>query len=155
MTVILSLRVYAIYNKSKHVLAFLVILMLVSISVNVAQMSGVLCTVECLLNYITCGLHSGSLASAVENLSPGNSFVLPYVPFGENSNIPFLSCLYGSQPIAGIAWATTMVIESVLFTMVLVKSREKGHANLISHTSSARFDLYTFLARDSSIYYGM
>ena len=42
ITGILALRVYAIYNQSKRVLIFLVILLVVSFAVNVAQASGAL-----------------------------------------------------------------------------------------------------------------
>lgn len=63
------------------------------------------------------------------------------------------SCSGGAQPVAGIAWIITMVVESILFAMVLVKSRKKDRQEPLSF--STRFDLMGVLARDSKIYYVM
>lgn len=64
-----------------------------------------------------------------------------------------LSCSFAGHPVAGLAWAITTVVESVLFAMVVVRSRKKDQPEPLS--LSTRFDLMGFLARDSSIYYAM
>lgn len=97
--------------------------------------------------------HSGLPAIVVEKsrINPAQSdFLLQ--PFVQNVVLQ-PPCSFAAQPVAGLAWAITMVVESVLFAMVLVKSRKKDQPEPLSLPT--RFDLLGVLARDSKIYYAM
>lgn len=77
---------------------------------------------------------------------------LEYEPFVATSSL-VTSCSSSAQPVAGLAWALTLAVESILFVMVLVKLRRKCFLN--RRSSSTQGDLLDVLARDSSVYYGM
>lgn len=67
-----------------------------------------------------------------------------------------VSCAVSSLPMSAITWASTMTVDSILFALVLMKTRKKDETGLPSYLpDSSRCNLTSVIAKDSSVYFGM
>ncbi|KAI5117674.1 hypothetical protein M0805_002072 [Coniferiporia weirii] len=111
--IILQMRVYALYGRTKKVLALLVFLSLTSLAVIIIQLLGFAREVM------------GGICTTDDCRTKYSVFMEPA------AFLPYL-CSASSAPMSGIGWLKISLLESILFVMVLIKARRaKGSLNTL------------------------
>ncbi|KAL5498436.1 hypothetical protein ACEPAH_2578 [Sanghuangporus vaninii] len=141
--VILMMRVYALYEKSKFLLAFFIFLTAGLLGFNILQLSHLFLNIE----IKTC--LNGDCFQVVKRTR--RAFI------AEGTLLNF-ECMY-ALPISGIGWAVTSVVELLLFVLVIMKARKwegsDSATQAVKNNPPRVRHIATRMARASIVYFAV